>query len=112
MTVLYQTFGIVIADAVLQNRLKTLLPAGATFLASGVSSSSAVSSIPFISKLAEPLRSEVREAFSQACRTVWLVLLPLAGVGLLTCGGLKAYELNEETDQDYSLLLLTSNVTD
>lgn len=89
---------------VIQNRLHHLLPKKAAFLASSVRASSAVTSIPLIAGLAEPLRTEVRLAFSDACRMVWIVLLPFAAVGLLTCVGLRAFELNEETDADYALV--------
>ncbi|KAM0749940.1 iron permease [Meredithblackwellia eburnea MCA 4105] len=102
-----QTFGLVIGDAVLQNRLHKLLPPSAAFLAANMSADSPVSSIPFISTLEEPLRSEVREAFSMSCRTVWIVLLPLAAVGVVTCLGLKAYELHEETDEEYAMVQQT-----
>jgi hypothetical protein len=35
--------------------------------------------------------------------TVWITLLPIAILGLLTCIGLKAYELNEESDEEYAM---------
>lgn len=95
-----------IGDALLQNTLlSTLPPAFLEEIAAKTHSSSSlgISSIPFIPDLPEPLKREVRVAFAKSCRSVWIALLPMAAVGLLTCFGLKAFELHEEVDEEFAM---------
>ncbi|KZT60147.1 iron permease [Calocera cornea HHB12733] len=97
-----QTFGITIGSAVLQNELKTRLPA--SFLAqfpAGVDVS--VAAIPFISTLPEPLRFQVQEAFADSMSTVWKVMLAFCFLGLLTALFLKEIELHGHTDENWDL---------
>ncbi|KZT60146.1 iron permease [Calocera cornea HHB12733] len=97
-----QTFGITIGSAVLQNELKTRLPA--SFLAQfpgGVDVS--VAAIPFIPALPEPLRFQVQEAFADSMSSVWKVMLVFCFLGLLTALFMKEIELHGDTDEQWDL---------
>ncbi|KZP00130.1 iron permease [Calocera viscosa TUFC12733] len=97
-----QTFGITIGSAVLQNQLKSRLPAA--FLAQfpgGVDVSFAA--IPFIPTLPEPVRSQVQAAFADSMSTVWKVLLAFCFLGLFTALLMKEIELHGETDEKWDL---------
>ena len=102
MSSLGQTFGIVVGDSILQNELLHRLPPAFTLtLPHGVSS--AVTAVSHIAALPEPLRSQVRVAFADGCRVVWIWMIPLAAVGLATSLGLKGLPLHEEIDSEYGM---------
>jgi hypothetical protein len=99
---LLQTFGIVIGDSILQNVLISKLPPSfvSTVLDYHGGSSFATSVIPQVAALPEPMRSQVRQAFGEACRVVWWCMLPLSIAGLLTNLGVVALPLHEEVDDE------------
>ncbi|EIW57864.1 iron permease [Trametes versicolor FP-101664 SS1] len=79
-----QGWGIVIGGAILQNALLRELPTSFTStLPEGVQI--AYAAIETISSLPEALKWEVRAAFARATRQIWLVMLGVAGAGLLSC---------------------------
>ncbi|KAH9925600.1 iron permease [Epithele typhae] len=83
-----QGWGVVVAGALLQNALERDLPGA--FLDSlgkgkGAGGEVAYAAIPFIPALAEPLRREVRVAFAEGARAVWVAMTGVACVGFLTC---------------------------
>jgi hypothetical protein len=98
-----QTFGIVLGDSILQNELLHRLPLTFTSNLPG-GASSAVTSVAQIASLPEPLRTQVRVAFADGCRVVWIAMIPLAVVGLATSLGLKGLPLHEETDAEFGMV--------
>ncbi|KAF8313830.1 iron permease [Clavulina sp. PMI_390] len=95
-----QTFGITIGVTILQNSLTHSLPPElqSTFPA-GAEISYAL--IPLIPTLSEPLRSEVRKAFSDAIRQIWYVGIGLSGLGLLCTLPAEALPLSLNTDENW-----------
>lgn len=99
-----QTIGTVVGESILQDKLLRSLPI--TVLSSipdKDSSSLALSAIQIIPQLPPGTQLEVRRVFANACRTVWIALIPIAILGLLTCAGLKSYKLPEESDEEYAM---------
>lgn len=98
-----QTWGITISGTILQNELKKSLPHD--FLSQfpkGVEI--AYAAIPKIRALEEPLRSEVRQAFSQSMSTVWKLMAGISGLGVLTLLLLREIPLILHTDEKYGLI--------
>jgi hypothetical protein len=99
-----QVWGITIGGTVLQNQLLKRLPAGVLSQIPG-SEAVAYQLIPVIKTLAEPLRSDVRQAFADSLQDVWKVMAGIAGVGLLASllmkrlplGGAAALPQEEDT---------------
>ena len=58
----------------------------------------AYSTIPAISALEEPLRSQVRKAFGDGFSEIWLVMTGISGIGLLSSLLMKALPLHTEVD--------------
>ncbi|GAA5952814.1 hypothetical protein JCM8115_002357 [Rhodotorula mucilaginosa] len=63
----------------------------------------AYASIPMIPDLEEPLKLEVRRAFAQSLRVVWLVMIPIAGIGLLLSCFMESLPLTTETDETFGM---------
>jgi MFS family permease len=94
--------GITVGSTVLTNELGKKLPA--EFLKQvpgGVAG--AYSAIPLIAHLPEPLRTQVRTAFADSIRAIWLVMIPFGGVGLIAALGMKALKLETETDEKWGI---------
>ena len=53
--------------------------------------------------LDEPLHSEVRAAFADSMRVIWLVIVGISGAGLLTVALLKEVPMKDMTDERYAL---------
>ena len=88
--------------AILQNILQRDLPvAYLATLPQGAQIAYAV--IPQISGLAPALRTRVRIAFAHATRTMWLVMLGLAGAGLLSCLLMREEKMREALDEQWGL---------
>jgi hypothetical protein len=69
--------------------------------------------IPRILTLPLELRLEVQDAFAGALGTVWLVLVAIAGVGLLASLFMKGLPLHAELDERWALVEMdVSNVRD
>lgn len=97
---LFRTFGITIGTTILQNGLKSRLPA--SFLAEfpqGVEISYSV--IPFIKKLPEPLRSQVQAAFADSISNVWIAVVIIGGLGVVATLPMKQMTLNMNLDEKW-----------
>jgi hypothetical protein len=69
--------------------------------------------IPRIPTLSLELRLEVQDAFAGALGTVWLVLVAIAGVGLLASLFMKGLPLHAELDERWALVEMdVSNARD
>ena len=97
-----QAWGLTIGSTVLQNQLKVKLPeAYIQSLPQGVELS--YGAIPQISSLAEPLRSQVRDAFSGSLVVLWQVLLGISALGLLSTSLMKEVPMQTVSDERYGL---------
>jgi len=100
--------GITVGSTVLTNELGKKLPvAFLEQVPGGVAG--AYSAIPLIATLSEPLRTQVRTAFADSIRVIWLVLIPFGGIGLITALGMKALKLETMTDEHWGIVQ-TNNV--
>ncbi|KAK4698742.1 hypothetical protein P7C70_g7526, partial [Phenoliferia sp. Uapishka_3] len=94
--------GITIGQTVLANELGQRLPAAwVNSLPGGVSA--AYSAIPSIKNLAEPLRSEVRVAFGQSIRVIWIVLIPFGVIGFIASLFMQQLKLETTTDETFGV---------
>ncbi|KAL0952492.1 hypothetical protein HGRIS_006755 [Hohenbuehelia grisea] len=101
-----QVWGITIGGTILQNGLLQRLPPDfVNSLPAGLGHGTglAFAAIPAIKLLDEPLRSEVRQAFSDSLRVVWLVLIGIAGAGLLVSLAMNALPLHTNVDEAWKL---------
>ncbi|GAA6026165.1 hypothetical protein JCM11491_006596 [Sporobolomyces phaffii] len=97
-----QVFGISIGSSILQNRLNATLPR--ELLAKlGGGGEIAFAAIPVIKTLPEPLRSQVREAFADSTKTIWQVMIGVAGVAFVFALTLKNIPLSRERDERWGL---------
>ncbi|KAI0729744.1 iron permease [Fomitopsis betulina] len=95
-------WGVTIGGTVLQNELHKHLPASFTSqFPQGTEI--AYATIPAISSLPEPLRTEVRVAFATSLRTVWEVLLAVSSLGLVASLLMKALPLHSAVDDKWVL---------
>lgn len=98
----FQTWGIAIGGAVLQNQLTKQLPLQyRSTLAKGTSI--AYAAIPLLPTIPEPLQTEVRDAFARSLRVLWEVMIGIAGIGLLTVLLMKEIEMRTDVDQQWGL---------
>ncbi|KAJ7065624.1 iron permease [Mycena amicta] len=98
----FQAWGITIGGTILQNELAKKLPAA--FVAQfpgGVEI--AYAAIPLIAPLEEPLKQQVRVAFADSLRVVWLVMTGISALGLASCFLLKEIPMGTEIDETYTL---------
>ena len=63
----------------------------------------AYSIIPVIKQLDEPLRTEVKVAFADSLRFVWVVSAAVAGAGFLSSLMMKSIPLNSTLDDQWGL---------
>ena len=97
-----QSWGITIGSTILQNRLTHTLPAAfAQQFPAGVQI--AYAAIPAIGALDEPLRGEVRAAFSASLRVVWQTLVGISALGFLSVGLMREVPMVSHTDATYGL---------
>jgi len=97
-----QALGVTIGSTVLENQLKVELPeAFVQLLPSGLELS--YSAIPVISTLAEPLRDQVRVAFSDSLKVLWQTLLGISALGLLSTLMMKEVPMQTVADERYGL---------
>jgi len=97
-----QALGITIGSTVLENQLKAKLPG--VFVQSlprGLELS--YSAIPSIATLAEPLRDQVRDAFSGSLKVLWQTLLGISALGLLSTLMMKEVPMQTVADERYGL---------
>ena len=99
---LIKVWGVTIGGTILQNELHKHLPASFTEqFPQGTEI--AYATIPTISSLSEPLRTEVRQAFAASLKVIWEVLLAIAGLGLLSSFLMKAVPLHNAVDEKWAL---------
>ncbi|KAH7104831.1 MFS multidrug transporter [Auriculariales sp. MPI-PUGE-AT-0066] len=97
-----QVWGVTIGASVLQNQLLKKLPQEfVSKLPAGVQV--AYTAIPHIAELPDALRQEVRVAFQESLRTVWITTLIIAGVGALSLLGMKEVKMHAYTDSDWGI---------
>jgi len=97
-----RTFGITVGTAILQNSLKSRLPA--SFMAEfpeGVEISYSV--IPLVNKLPEPLRSQVQAAFAKSISNIWIAAVIVGGVGIIATLPMKEITLRANLDEKWGL---------
>lgn len=95
-------FGVTIGGAVLQNELhKTLPPDFQTKFPGGTAI--AYDIIPVISSLAEPLKTEVRNAFATSLRVVWQVMVGVGALGFLISSAMKHLPLHTSLDENWGM---------
>ncbi len=95
-----QIWGVTVGGAILQNELKNKLPA--SFLSQFPQGAElAFSAIPAIPTLEQPLKDEVRNAFGEALKVVWFVLLGIAVAGFVSSLGMRQLKLHTNIDEDW-----------
>ncbi|KIP04468.1 hypothetical protein PHLGIDRAFT_109526 [Phlebiopsis gigantea 11061_1 CR5-6] len=97
-----QSWGIVVGGSILQNTLRSRLPAQfAQSLPQGVQIAYAV--IPDIAGLPPQLQAEVRAAFAQSTQLIWRVMLGVSGAGFLSCILMREVPLRTDMDETWGL---------
>ncbi|KIP05973.1 hypothetical protein PHLGIDRAFT_73402 [Phlebiopsis gigantea 11061_1 CR5-6] len=95
-------WGVTIGTAVLQTQLSHRLPEDfVQHFPGGVAI--AYSAIPLIPTLDEPLRSQVRVAFADSIRVIWLVLIGVGALGLLSSLFMKGLPLHTQIDESWGI---------
>ncbi|KDE09667.1 hypothetical protein MVLG_00073 [Microbotryum lychnidis-dioicae p1A1 Lamole] len=97
-----QVLGISIGSTILQNELAKNLPEAFLAMFHG-NAEIAFPAIPIIPTLAEPIRSQVREAFASSLRVIWLVMIGISGLGLIISFFLRDIELTKEMDDKWGM---------
>lgn len=98
-----QVWGVTIGASILQNQLLKKLPADfVAKLPQGVQV--AYTAIPQISQLEEPLRTNVRQAFAESVRVVWIVVLALTAFGAVCMVFMREVPMHTYTDDQWALL--------
>lgn len=86
----------------LQNQLRKNLPEG--FTANFPDGTAiAYATIPLISQLEEPLKTQVRVAFAESLKVVWEVLGAITGLGLISSFLMRALPLHTAVDEKWGL---------
>ncbi|GAA6040137.1 hypothetical protein JCM8097_002047 [Rhodosporidiobolus ruineniae] len=98
---LAMVLGITIGSTTLTNVLADKLPQAFLDLAGGASG--AYDAITEIHGLEEPLKMQVRVAFAQGLRVVWLVMIPFAGVGFVVSLFMRNLTLAATVDDTFGM---------
>ncbi|KAM0753017.1 MFS general substrate transporter [Meredithblackwellia eburnea MCA 4105] len=97
-----QLLGVTIGATIFQNELNSKVPAA--FMDSlSHPSEVAFSAIPLIKDLSEPLRSEVRRAFSDSIHVIWYSCIGFALAGLIASFFMERIKLTTQTSEEYGL---------
>ncbi|KAF9461629.1 MFS general substrate transporter [Collybia nuda] len=97
-----QSWSISIGASVLQNKLRSTLPA--TFIQQFTSDEDITYiAIPLIKGLEEPLQRQCRQAFADSMHLLWKILLVLCAVGLLSVGLQRNIDLHSKTDSRWGM---------
>lgn len=59
--------------------------------------------IPIIRTLPEPLKDQVRAAFAEGTRLIWIVMAGVSGAGLLSCLLMREEEMRKDMDSTWGL---------
>ncbi|BGP41619.1 hypothetical protein JCM10449v2_005610 [Rhodotorula kratochvilovae] len=95
-----QVFGIAIGSTIFSNELTKNLPEEFASQFGEMTGDIAYALIPQIKTLAEPLRSDVQAAFADSLRTIWQVLIGVAGLGLVVSVFMQSLPLTTEMDEE------------
>ena len=90
-----QIWGVTIAGTVLQNRVQGKLPQSVKDTLPGLNNV-VYAVVPLISDMQEPAKGIVRRAFAEALRTVWQILIGVAGVGFLSSLWMRVLPLHTQ----------------
>ncbi|POY73434.1 hypothetical protein BMF94_3772 [Rhodotorula taiwanensis] len=93
-----QVFGISVGTTALGNQLEKNLPV--EFARSIGKASNAIAAIPYIDKLEEPLRSQVRAAFADSLKVVWQTCIGVVGFCCVLSLFMKSLPLATTTDEE------------
>lgn len=63
----------------------------------------AYAAIPIIPTLAEPLQSQVQDAFAASLSVVWKTMVGISGIGLISVAIMKDIPLNAVLDERFGL---------
>ncbi|KAF7332996.1 MFS general substrate transporter [Mycena venus] len=100
LRVFSQAWGVNIAGAILQNSLqKRIPPSVASSLPRGTEIAYAI--VPLIPSMAPAVKTEVKDAFLQSLRQVWIAMAVLCGIGLCTLVMIKDIPLRTTTDKKW-----------
>ncbi|KAJ7580939.1 MFS general substrate transporter [Mycena floridula] len=94
-----QAWGITVGGVVLQNELPARLPSEA--LVEAPNGSLAYTIIPLIADLPDPVRTQVKIAFFESLRLVWIALGTLCGAALLSVLFMKDVPLRRTVDKKW-----------
>jgi len=95
-----QVWGLTIGSSILQNELKKKLPSDVLAQFSGKGAELAYNIIPTISGMKEPIQTEVRKAFADSLRKLWIAMVAFAGAGLVLSLFLKEVPMHRVTDKN------------
>ncbi|KAI0338621.1 MFS general substrate transporter [Trametopsis cervina] len=97
-----QAWGVAISGTILQNGLRTRLPAELLArYSSGAELAYAV--IPDIPALSPALREQTQRAFADSLHLVWTVMLALCGAGMVSVALIEDFTLRKTTDKKWGL---------
>ncbi|KAJ7279696.1 iron permease [Mycena rebaudengoi] len=99
----FQTWGITICSTILQNSLQKNLP-GEFVSQFPPGFEIAYAAIPYINKLEEPLRAEVRSAFASSMAVIWRTMIGVAGLGLLISLIMAEIPMTKVVDENFGLV--------
>jgi hypothetical protein len=97
-----QVWGVTIGGTILQNELEKRIPADLLSQFS-VGNSIAYATIPLISGMPEPLRSEVQAIFAESLKVIWQTFTGIAGIGLLASFAMKALPLHTSMNDQWAM---------
>lgn len=97
-----QAWGVAIGGAILQNELYTNLPPSAVFQPNDGGQIS-YTLIPLIPTMPEPLRAQVKHAFYESLRPVWIAMEALCGLGFLSFIAMKDIPLRKTVDKKWGV---------
>ncbi|KAH9859176.1 Mfs1.1 [Lenzites betulinus] len=94
-------WGVTVGGALLQNQLRTHIPASVQAALPGLNSI-AYAVIPLVPDMAQPEKDQTRRAFALALRTLWRVAIGVAGVGMLASLPMRALPLHTHKDESWA----------
>ncbi|KAI0791722.1 Mfs1.2 [Abortiporus biennis] len=95
-------WAIAIGSAVLDNTFSNKLSSDVLAIFPG-GANGVYFSIPLISSLPDPIKTEVRIAFAEGLSLMWKVLSGITAIGLLSCILMKGLPLHTEVDENWGI---------